>query len=172
MVRVAAGRGGHGAGSVIWDGVSQTQPFADLVGSPGAAGGDGPAGRLPGGLLAGLVLRVAQARRAWPAMGAGLVPVAVGYLVAHYLGYLLVEGQRIVVALSDPLQQGWDLLGTATWEPRDDVAADLDAVDAPGRGGRPGPRHGGLAGPRRRAARAPTDGRTSASGPWPRSWSG
>jgi hypothetical protein len=40
--------------------------------------------------------------------------------VAHYLGFLLVEGQRLVVAASDPLQQGWDLLGTAAWEPRDD----------------------------------------------------
>lgn len=56
-------------------------------------------------------------------MGAGLVPVAVGYLVAHYLTYLLVEGQRLAVALSDPLQQGWDLFGTVGWEPRDDWLA-------------------------------------------------
>ena len=108
-------------GSVIWDGVSQTQPFADLVGSPGLPGET----LLLGGflvLLVWLVLRVAS-RVGMAAMGAGLVPVATGYLVAHYLGYLLVEGQRIVVALSDPLQQGWDLLGTAAWEPRDDWLA-------------------------------------------------
>ena len=56
---------------------------------------------------------IAVGRRVgYAAMGAGLVPVAVGYIVAHYLTYLLTEGQRIVVALSDPLQQGWDLLGT------------------------------------------------------------
>ena len=60
----------------------------------------------------GLVVAVAG-RVGRTAMGAGLVPVAVGYLVAHYLTYLLTEGQRIVVALSDPLQQGWDLLGTS-----------------------------------------------------------
>jgi hypothetical protein len=110
-----------GAGSVIWDGVSQTQPFADLVGSPSLPGET----LLLGGFLAllvWLVLRVAS-RVGMAAMGAGLVPVATGYLVAHYLGYLLVEGQRIVVALSDPLQQGWDLLGTAAWEPRDEWLA-------------------------------------------------
>ena len=40
-----------------------------------------------------------------------------GYLVAHYLTYLLGDGQLIVVALSDPLQLGWDLLGTAFYAP-------------------------------------------------------
>ncbi len=73
-------------------------------------------------VLAGLVLLVAR-RVGLAAMGAGLVPVAIGYLIAHYLTYLLIEGQRIVVALSDPLQQGWDLLGTAHWEPREDWLA-------------------------------------------------
>ena len=139
-----------GAGSVIWDGLSQTQPFADLVGRPGLPGDT----LLLGAFLAGLVWLVGLVaqRVGQPAMGAGLVPVAVGYLVAHYLGYLLVEGQRIVVALSDPLQQGWDLLGTAAWEPRDDWLTDLGAVDHPGRGGRARPRHGRLARPRRGAA--------------------
>lgn len=108
-------------GSVIWDGVSQTQPFRDVVGDPSLA--------LDTILLvaflvalSGLVIAVAG-RVGRTAMGAGLVPVAVGYLVAHYLTYLLTEGQRIVVALSDPLQQGWDLLGTAAWQPREDWMA-------------------------------------------------
>jgi len=51
------------------------------------------------------------------AIGAGLVPIAVGYLVAHYLTYLLIDGQRILIAVSDPLQRGDDLLGTAFFEP-------------------------------------------------------
>ena len=51
------------------------------------------------------------------AIGAGLLPIAVGYLVAHYLTYLLINGQRIVIAVSDPLQQGWDLFGTAFFKP-------------------------------------------------------
>ncbi len=106
-------------GSVIWDGISQTQPFHDLVGDTHVVV---ETALLFGflGVLTGLVLLVA--RRVGPtAMGAGLVPVAVGYLVAHYLTYLLIDGQRIVVALSDPLQQGWDLLGTVQFEPRGDV---------------------------------------------------
>ena len=103
---------------MIWDGISQTQPYYDLVGD------------LEGvretvllaafvGLLAVLVVGVGR-RAGYTAMGAGLVPVSVGYLVAHYLTYLLTEGQRIGIALSDPLQQGWDLFGTARWEIQDD----------------------------------------------------
>jgi hypothetical protein len=105
-------------GSVIWDGISQTQPYHDVVGPV-----EGVAETVL--LLASLTLLsalvVAVGRRVgMAAVGAGLVPVAVGYLVAHYLTYLLVEGQRIAVALSDPLQQGWDLLGTAHWEAQQD----------------------------------------------------
>lgn len=108
-------------GSVIWDGVSQTQPYYDLV---GPIEGVRATALLMGflALLSALVVAVGR-RVGLTAMGAGLVPVAVGYLVAHYLTYLLVEGQRIVVALSDPLQQGWDLLGTAHWEPQQDWLA-------------------------------------------------
>lgn len=51
------------------------------------------------------------------ALGAGLTPIAVGYITAHYLTFLLVDGQRIVVAVSDPFQQGWDLFGSAFFEP-------------------------------------------------------
>ena len=72
--------------------------------------------------LTGLVLLVAR-EVGRTAMGAGLVPVTVGYVVAHYLTYLLTEGQRIVVAFSDPLQQGWDIFGTVRFEPRDDFLA-------------------------------------------------
>jgi hypothetical protein len=50
------------------------------------------------------------------ATGAGLLPIAVGYLVAHYLTYLLIDGQRIIIAVSDPFQRGWDLFGTGFFE--------------------------------------------------------
>jgi len=108
-------------GSVIWDGISQTQPFRDLVGQPHVLI---ETALLLGflGLLTSLVLLVAR-RVGLAAVGTGLVPVAVGYLVAHYMTFLLTEGQRIVVALSDPLQQGWDLWGTAQFEPREDLLA-------------------------------------------------
>ena len=48
---------------------------------------------------------------------AGLVPIAVGYLLAHYFTYLVIDGQRIVIAVSDPLQQGKNYLGTAFFQP-------------------------------------------------------
>jgi hypothetical protein len=50
------------------------------------------------------------------ATAAGLLPIAAGYLVAHYLTYLLIDGQNIVVAISDPFQMGWDIFGTAFHE--------------------------------------------------------
>jgi len=108
-------------GAVIWDGISQTQPFYDNFGEPSLALATSLLVAFLA-VLAGLVLAVAQ-RVGLMAMGAGLVPVAVGYIVAHYLTYLMTEGQRVVVALSDPLQQGWDLLGTATWQPQEDWLA-------------------------------------------------
>jgi len=42
-----------------------------------------------------------------------LVPIAIGYHVAHYLVFLLVQGQYIIPLLSDPFGFGWNLLGTA-----------------------------------------------------------
>jgi len=51
------------------------------------------------------------------AIGAGLLPIAVGYLIAHYLTYLLIDGQRILIAISDPFQKGWDIFGTAFHQP-------------------------------------------------------
>jgi hypothetical protein len=61
------------------------------------------------GLLVALVLGVAS-RLGLAAVGAGLLPVAVGYLIAHYFTFLLVDGQRILHALNDPLQRGDNLL--------------------------------------------------------------
>ena len=42
-----------------------------------------------------------------------LVPIAVAYHLAHYLTYLLVQGQYIVALVSDPFGVGWNLFGTA-----------------------------------------------------------
>ncbi len=104
-----------GTGSIIFDGISQTVPFATVFGAPAL---------LPKSLLLfaflGIIALAAivVAKTVSPgAMGAGLLPIAVGYLVAHYLTYLLIDGQRIIIAISDPLQQGWDLFGTAFFEP-------------------------------------------------------
>jgi hypothetical protein len=108
-----------GAGAVVWDGVISTDPYRSFVGAPHPL----LASVLLLGFLGVLVALVEGAARrvGRAAMGAGLVPVAVGYIVAHYLTYVLVEGQRLVVAISDPFQQGWDLFGTVGFEPRDDL---------------------------------------------------
>ncbi len=63
-------------------------------------GGGGPA---VGGLAAGYVF--------------SLVPIAVAYHAAHYLTYLLIQGQAIFALVSDPFGFGWDLFGTASYEP-------------------------------------------------------
>jgi hypothetical protein len=44
-----------------------------------------------------------------------LVPIAVGYTVAHYFSLLVFEGQLGYILASDPLALGWDLFGTAEW---------------------------------------------------------
>ncbi|HLZ36562.1 MAG TPA: hypothetical protein VKP64_02135 [Mycobacteriales bacterium] len=41
-----------------------------------------------------------------------IVPIVVGYAVAHYFSLLVFEGQHAFVLLSDPLGTGADLLGT------------------------------------------------------------
>lgn len=107
-----------GTAAIIYDGFSQTAVFFDLVGSPGLLLDTALLAAFLT-VLAGLVLLVADRAVGLAAMGAGLLPVAVGYLIAHYLSYLVTDGQRILIALSDPLQQGWDLFGTAFTEPQD-----------------------------------------------------
>jgi hypothetical protein len=42
-----------------------------------------------------------------------LVPIAMVYVAAHYLTFLVFEGQAVGYLASDPLGHGWDLLGTA-----------------------------------------------------------
>ncbi len=100
--------------SIIFDGGSQTVPFAAVFGAPSL---------LPKTLLLLVFLGIVAvgalqvARDVSPgAIGAGLLPIAVGYLVAHYLTFLLIDGQRILIAISDPLQTGADYFGTAFWK--------------------------------------------------------
>jgi hypothetical protein len=51
-------------------------------------------------------------RRELPGLLAhSLVPIVVGYVLAHYLTYLLEKGQAAFFALLDPLGRGWTPLG-------------------------------------------------------------
>jgi hypothetical protein len=106
---------GLGVGSILFDGLSQTQIFFDLFGAPALLE---KTVLLVGflGIVVGAAAAVARAVGT-AATGAGMLPIALGYLIAHYLTYLLIDGQRILIAISDPLQRGWDLFGTAFHEP-------------------------------------------------------
>jgi hypothetical protein len=42
-----------------------------------------------------------------------LLPIAVGYTVAHYFSLVVFQGQAGYLLASDPLGRGWDLFGTA-----------------------------------------------------------
>lgn len=53
-----------------------------------------------------------------------LVPIAIGYHLAHYFSYLFIQGQRLIPLASDPFGWGWNLLGTAGYE------VDIASVDA------------------------------------------
>jgi len=102
-------------GSILFDGLSQTQIWFEAFGFPAL-----PIQTVLLAAFLGIVVVAALAVTRFigiAATGAGLLPIAVGYLIAHYLTYLLIDGQRIAVALSDPFQKGWDLIGTAFFVP-------------------------------------------------------
>jgi len=51
------------------------------------------------------------------AFSPAIIPVAVGYNVAHYFTLLFSQGVDIVRLVSDPLGGGWNILGTANYHP-------------------------------------------------------
>ena len=44
-----------------------------------------------------------------------LVPIALGYIVAHYWTFLIIGGQQAIIRSSDPFGVGQDLLGSGGW---------------------------------------------------------
>ncbi|MGQ0626187.1 MAG: hypothetical protein ACT4PP_16265 [Sporichthyaceae bacterium] len=46
-----------------------------------------------------------------------LVPIAIGYTLAHYFSLALFAGQRTLALASDPLDKGANLFGTANYQP-------------------------------------------------------
>jgi hypothetical protein len=54
-----------------------------------------------------------SSRRTLPRLFAhSVVPIVFGYVVAHYLTLLILEGQRTLIYLSDPLSNGANIFGT------------------------------------------------------------
>jgi hypothetical protein len=74
------------------------------------------ASALMSAVVAGALPPLAMARQ----FALTLVPIAIGYDLAHYLTFLLIQGQYIVPLVSDPFGFGWDLFGTAGY--RVDIA--------------------------------------------------
>ena len=114
-------------GSVTYDGFSTGRLWQDLTGNWAI---DAPELTATLGLALGVALiggfytlGIAGVRSVGGGFGAerlrrafvhSLVPIAFAYVAAHYLTYLLFEGQAIVYLASDPLGRGWDLFGTAS----------------------------------------------------------
>jgi len=48
--------------------------------------------------------------------GHSIVPIIIGYVVAHYLTYLVEYGQQTLIQASDPLSNGSDWFGTADYQ--------------------------------------------------------
>jgi len=53
-----------------------------------------------------------------------LIPIALAYNFAHFLSFLLIQGQQIIPLASDPFGAGWDLFGTA------DYVIDIGVINA------------------------------------------
>ena len=109
--------------ATAFDGLSGSSAWARLVQSNGWSRPlAGTAGLLATALVLGAVFvaccAVAGAvggtgvREAPGLFAPSVVPVALGYVVAHYYSFLVIEGQRAFVRLSDPLGTGADWLGT------------------------------------------------------------
>ncbi|MCP2343265.1 hypothetical protein [Actinomadura rupiterrae] len=107
-------------GSTGFDGVTRTTYWRDSVNPADIPAGT--AGLLVSvGVVAGLYWSAmwsgarlsGQDAREWTGRFAGsLLPIALGYTVAHYFSFFLLEGQTTVILASDPLGRGWDLLGS------------------------------------------------------------
>jgi len=124
-------------GTVTYDGLSQGRLWKDVavwitdgLASLGIPPEDGPRIAATIGLLLGVALvagfyrlGIEGARSIGGDLGSerlrmafvhSLVPIAAVYVAAHYLTFLLFEGQAIKFLASDPFGRGWDLFGTAT----------------------------------------------------------
>jgi hypothetical protein len=111
--------------SVLYDGLLATPQWAAIEEAAGASIAVRTAGLAGFWLLFGGAYLAAMAAMSRAALGAGspaelarqlapsLVPIAIGYHLAHYLLLLFVQGQYVIPLLSDPFGFGWDLFGTA-----------------------------------------------------------
>ncbi|MGW7680281.1 hypothetical protein ACWGID_06050, partial [Kribbella sp. NPDC054772] len=90
-----------------------------------------------------------------------LVPIAIGYAVAHYFSFAMFQGQEGWLLATDPFGRGWDVLGTSGM--RIDYAflstGFIAGVQIGGGGGGGGGAGGGRPPPGRRRGARPPGGR-------------
>lgn len=117
-------------GSTAFDSASQMPAWRDLVDSMSSSSSGATAWRTGGLLLLILFVGVSfwlasratgglnkSDRAKLPgALAHSLVPIVFGYIVAHYLTYLVEKGQATAILLSDPLASGWNVVGQQSWE--------------------------------------------------------
>ncbi|HUH08520.1 MAG TPA: hypothetical protein VML96_12045 [Egibacteraceae bacterium] len=116
-------------GSTAFDGLTRTAVWSDLTRGAGqvaylALGTAGLAGgiALVALLYAGAMHLASRLTDGGPAGGElvgrfahSLIPIAVGYAIAHYFSLLVFQGQAGYILASDPFGRGHDLFGTASW---------------------------------------------------------
>ncbi|WP_119730520.1 hypothetical protein [Thermomonospora amylolytica] len=118
-------------GSTAFDGITRTTYWRDTV-DPGSvtAGTLGLAAAIA--LVAALYLGALRVTAALTGLDAAalpgrfaptLLPIALGYTLAHYFSFFLLEGQMTVILAGDPFGAGWDLLGTAGHRVDHDLAS-------------------------------------------------
>lgn len=119
-------------GSTAFDGLSRTRWWGDLTlqASPTASTVLGTAGLLVSIAIVA-VTYTAATRAGQPYRRArstqdpndrlerqfvhSLVPILIGYTIAHYFSLMVFQGQLGYIRASDPFAIGWDLFGTAEW---------------------------------------------------------
>lgn len=114
-------------GSTAFDGVTRSRWWASFAGDENGWAGV-PKGTLGLVLCCGVVAGtyvLATRAAGRPARADGdplpgafvhsVVPIAVGYAIAHYFSFLMLEGQQAWILASDPFATGADWFGTADW---------------------------------------------------------
>lgn len=128
-------------GGTTFDGVSRTAYWADLMGSRTSWSATvlntvglvlcmAAVVALYTGAIRGMERLADQSvPGAADLLAVSLVPVAVGYSVAHYFSLAVFEGQFLVIQASDPFARGWDLFGwRAAYPSYDAVSTNTIAI--------------------------------------------
>ncbi|MGL5825449.1 MAG: hypothetical protein ACRCYU_11650 [Nocardioides sp.] len=111
-------------GSTAFDGVTRTPYWRDFTASKDGFAylASGTAGLVASILVVwGIYWVAVRMTRAWlpdradlmADFAPSLVPIAIGYTIAHYFSFALFDGQLGWTLASDPFGQGWNLFGAA-----------------------------------------------------------